>query len=74
MMSVRVLDRDNRPVDAIAVKIASTYHNQDTATATTNQEGIAKFKLHPNEYRVFIDGELFKTIYLGFDGNILLYE
>lgn len=36
-MSVRVLDRDNRPVDAIAVKIASTYHNQDTETATTNQ-------------------------------------
>ena len=74
MISVRVLDRDNRPVDAIAVKIASTYHNQDTATATINQEGIAKFKLHPNEYRVFIDGELFKTSYLGFDGNILLYE
>ena len=74
MMSVRVLDRDNRPVDGIAVTITSTYHNQDTATATTNQEGIAKFKLHPNEYNVFIDGELFKTSYLGFDGNILLYE
>ena len=25
MISVRVLDRDNRPVDAIAVKIVSTY-------------------------------------------------
>lgn len=36
MITVRVLDRYNRPVDAIAVKIASTYHNQDTATATTN--------------------------------------
>lgn len=35
-MSVRVLDRDNRPVDGIAVTITSTYHNQDTATATTN--------------------------------------
>ena len=74
MITVWVLDRYNRPVDAIAVKIASTYHHQNTATATTNQEGIAKFKLHPNEYRVFIDGELFKTSYLGFDGNILLYE
>lgn len=74
MITVRVLDRDNRPVDGIAVKIVSTYHHQNTETATTNQEGIAKFKLHPNKYRVFIDGELFKTSYLGFDGNILLYE
>lgn len=47
MISVRVLDRDNRPVDAIAVKIVSTYHHQNTETATTNQQGIAKFKLHP---------------------------
>ncbi len=74
MMSVRVLDRDNRPVDAIAVKIASTYHNQDTATATTNQEGIAEFELRPNEYSIFIDGTLFETSYLGSIGNILLYE
>lgn len=74
MITVRVLDRYNRPVDAIAVKIASTYHNQDTATATTNQEGIAKFKLHPNEYSVFIDGTLFKTSYLGFDGNTMLLK
>ena len=74
MIIVRVLDRDNRPVDGIAVTITSTYHNQDTATATTNQEGIAKFKLHPNEYSVFIDGTLFKTSYLGFDGNTMLLK
>ena len=74
MITGRVLDRYNRPVDAIAVKIASTYHNQDTATATTNQEGIAKFELHPNEYSIFIDGELFQTTYLGHNGNTLLYE
>lgn len=74
MISVRVLDRDNRPVDAIAVKIVSTYHHQNTETATTNHEGIAKFKLHPNEYSVFIDGELFKTSYLGFDGNTMLLK
>lgn len=74
MITIRVLDANGRPVAHTPVTIASTYHNQDTATATTNQEGIAKFKLHPNEYRVFIDGELFKTSYLGFDGNILLYE
>ena len=37
MISVRVLDRDNRPVDGIAVTITSTYHNQNTETATTNQ-------------------------------------
>lgn len=74
MIIVRVLNRYNRPVDAIAVKIVSTYHHQNTATATTNQEGIAKFELHPNEYNVFIDGELFQTSYLGVDGNTLLYE
>jgi len=52
MISVRVLARDNRPVDGLAVEIVPTYHHhhQDTATATTNQEGIAEFELHPNEY------------------------
>ena len=74
MITVRVLDRYNRPVDAIAVKIASTYHNQDTATAITNQEGIAQFELRPNEYNIFIDGKLFQTTYLGHIGNALLYE
>lgn len=76
MITVRVLDRDNRPVDGIVVEIVPTYyhHHQDAATATTNQEGIAKFKLHLNEYRVFIDGKLFQTTYLGHDGNTLLYE
>lgn len=74
MISVRVLDRDNRPVDGIAVTITSTYHNQDTATATTNQEDIAEFELRPNEYSVFIDGKLFKRSYLGSVGNTLLYE
>ena len=74
MITVRVLDRDNRSADGIAVKIVSTYHHQNTETATINQEGIAEFELHPNEYSIFIDGELFKTSYLGFDGNILLYE
>lgn len=73
MIIVRVLNRDNRPVDGIAVTITSTYY-QDTATATTNQEGIAKLELRPNEYRVFIDGELFKRSYLGCDGNTMLYE
>lgn len=73
MITIRVLDRDNRPVPGIVVKIASTYH-QDTATVTTNQEGIAQFELHPNEYSIFIDGTLFKTSYLGSIGNILLYE
>ena len=58
MITVRVLDRDNCPVTGLAVEIESTYHHQNTETVTTNQEGIAKFKLHPNEYRVFIDGEL----------------
>lgn len=62
MITVRVLDRYNRPVDAIAVTITSTYHNQDTATATTNQQGIAKFKLHPNEYSIFIDGKFLKGV------------
>lgn len=74
MIIVRVLDRDNRPVDAIAVKIVLTYHHQNTATATTNQEGIAEFELRPNEYRVFIDGKLFQTTYFGCVGNTLLYE
>lgn len=74
MISVRVLDRDNRPVDGIAVTITSTYHNQNTETATTNQEDIAQFELRPNEYNIFIDGKLFQTTYLGHIGNILLYE
>lgn len=74
MISVRVLDRDNRPVDGIAVTITSTYHNQNTETATTNQQGIAEFELRPNEYNIFIDRKLFKTSYLGSIGNILLYE
>lgn len=75
MITVRVLDRDNRPVTGLAVEIVPTYqHHKDTATATTNQEDIAKFKLHPNEYSIFIDGKLFKTSYLGYIGNTLLYE
>lgn len=74
MIIVQVLDRDNRPVSGIEVEIESTYHHQNTETATTNQEGIAEFKLHPNEYSVFIDGKLFKRSYLGSVGNTLLYE
>ena len=73
MITVRVLDRDNRPVTGLAVEIASTY-DQDAETATTNQEGIAKFESRPNEYRVFIDRKFFKTSYLGCVGNTLLYE
>ena len=73
MITVRVLDRDNRPVTGLAVQIASTY-DQDAATATTNQEGIAEFELRPNEYNISIDRKLFKTSYLGSVGNILLYE
>lgn len=75
MIIVRVLDRDNRPVTGLAVEIVPTYqHHKDTATAKTNQEGIAKFELRPNEYSIFIDGNLLKTSYLGCDGNTLLYE
>ena len=76
MITVRVLDRYNRPVTGLAVEIVPTYHHhhQDAATATKNQEGIAKFESRPNEYSIFIDGNLFKTSYLGCDGNTLLYE
>lgn len=74
MIIVQVLDRDNRPVSGIEVEIESTYHHQNTETATTNQEGIAQFELRPNEYNIFIDGKLFQTTYLGHIGNALLYE
>ena len=49
MITVRVLDRYNRPVTGLAVEIVPTYHHhhQDAATATTNQEGIAKFESRP---------------------------